>query len=167
MAEKLEEYISKLEKLTALKDKNKKGSIRWYIQWYEDRYPSRRNLYRFSGIIILLIALFAVSQSQGMSLTNPSFLVTVSAFIVGLTVFFSWGAAWRGYFQAKVRLEFLMDGWKATLLEAREIQEEEKAIELVSTRFSELLKESSEAILEETKSFFDSIKFPSIDTKIK
>jgi hypothetical protein len=164
MADRLEKYISSLESLAALKDESQEGSIRWYIQWYAQRYPFRRILYRSSGIVLLLIALFAASQLHAIaSLTTPAILVAVTAFVIGLTTFFSWGTAWRGYFQTKVRLEFLMQGWEATLLEARVTLDEEKAIEIVCTRLKELLKQASEAIAEETTLFFDSIKFPSID----
>ena len=168
MSERLKNYIMNLESLTSLKGETEEGSIRWYIQWYARRYRSRRILYRSSGTLILLIALFAATQLQGIeNLSIPAFLMAATAFIVGLTTFFSWGTAWRGYFLAKVRLEFLMEGWSAALIEAREIGDDNKGIEIVRTSFNELIKQAAEVIAEETKSFFDSIKFPSGDTKIK
>ena len=156
--EKLENYISNLESLVVLKDECQQGSIRWYIQWYALRYPLHRFLYHSFGIIVLSIPLFMeIPELQGRNL-----FAAFITFLIGITTFFSWGTAWGGYFEAKVQLEFLMSGWKATLIEARETSDEGKAIEMVRTGFNDLLKQSNKIIIEETKSFFDSIKFPSL-----
>ena len=155
--QKLENYISNLESLTVLKDKCNKGSIRWYIQWYERRYPLRNLLYTSFGVIILLTPLLIASfQLQGQKL-----FAAITTFLIGITSFFSWGTAWSGYLEAKIQLEFLMHRWEATLVQAREISDDEKAIEIVNIGFNELLEQSEKIIMEETKSFFNSIKFPS------
>jgi len=162
VAEALEKYIAELQQLASLQDERSKGSIRWYIAWYEKRFPLRRWVYRVSGAILLLIALLAASQLKNGSLWSPESLAALAAFVIGLNAFFASGTAWRTYFLAKVRLEFLLQGWAAKLIEARNLQDDTKAIEVVNQAFEEFIQKSGQAIEEEAKGFFDSLKFPSL-----
>ncbi|HAC62782.1 MAG TPA: hypothetical protein DCF68_04420 [Cyanothece sp. UBA12306] len=154
----LENYISNLESLIILKDKCNKGSIRWYIEWYDLRYPWYRRVYIVFGMLSLLTPLFFVFFELQ---DRKTLSVAIVTFIIGITNFFSWGNAWSGFIEAKIQLEFLLHRWEATLIEARANSDGEKAVNIVQTGFNDLLKQSNKVIMEETKSFFDSIKFPS------
>jgi len=161
MSQALEDYISKLDQITILKDVSAKGSLRWYIKWYEDHFPSARLKYRGAGIFVLLFSLVAAYWLKDKTLLSISFIASVAAFFVALNTFFAWGTAWRVYFYAKVRLEFLLQAYEAKLIEARIQSDEAKALEAVRTGFDELLQKSGDAIAEEAKGYFDSLKFPS------
>lgn len=158
---RLEEYISKQQTLRAFRDTDSPGSVRWYIKWYSDRYPAARIKYRVAGTGILLAALAAaVKFFDGNWLTLAS-LGAVAAVLFSFNAFFGWGSAWRGYFHTKVRLEFLIDGYDALLIDARAQTDEAKAIELVRLGCSHFLEKAEEAIAEETKSYWEGLKFPS------
>lgn len=161
MSQGLEDYISKLDQITLLKDVSLKGSLRWYIKWYEDHFPSARLKYRGAGLFVLFVALFAAYGLKGEAWFSISFFASVAAFIVALNAFFAWGTAWRVYFHAKVRLEFLLQAYEVKLIEARIQTDEAKALEIVRIGFDELLQKSGDAIAEEAKGYFDSLKFPS------
>jgi hypothetical protein len=160
MATVLEKYTAELLRLDALQDKEYRGSIRWYIRWYEERYPSRRWLYRGTGVLVLVSGLFSGITLQNRSVGSFELMGFLVAFIVGLNAFFSAGTAWRTYFLAKVRLEFLLTIWEAKLGEARITPDENKALVIVSTACEDLLRKAELAIEEEAKGFFDSLKFP-------
>jgi len=161
MSQAVEEYIAQLDQITLLKDVSTRGSLRWYIKWYEEHFPSARLKYRVAGIFVLLVALFASYGLKGEGWLLIGFIAAVAAFFVSLNAFFGWGTAWRVYFYAKVRLEFLLQAYEAKLIEARMQSDEAKALAIVKTGFDELLQQSGDAIAEEAKGYFDSLKFPS------
>lgn len=157
----LEDYISKQQTLKAFGDVNSPGSVRWYIKWYSDRYPAARIKYRIAGVGILLLSLVAAIKFYDESWLALASLGTVAAVLFSLNAFFGWGSAWRGYFQAKVRLEFLMDGYDSVLIDARAQGDEAKAIELVRMGVSHFLEKAEEAIAEEIRGYWEGLKFPS------
>lgn len=161
MSTELEDYMAQLNKITALKDATTKGSIRWYIDWYDKHYPLARMKYRFAGIAVLVVALYAVYDAKA-SWISVGTVAATGAFLVALNAFFAWGTAWRVYFHAKVRLEFLLQAYEARLIEARRQPDSTKAIAIVSASFSDLLQKSGEAIADEAKGYFDNLKFPSL-----
>ncbi len=59
MSKALEDYVTQLGQITLLKDATTKGSIRWYINWYEEHFPRARWKYRLAGVGVLLVALYA------------------------------------------------------------------------------------------------------------
>jgi hypothetical protein len=151
----LENHIAGLQSLVLLGAHSQQGSIRWYIEWYSKRYPSRRVLYRVSGVgVLVLAALLAFNMI-------PRSYGAFAALATGLCLFFAWGAAWRGYFLAKVQLEFLIQRWEAAVVVSRQMGNEADAIKFLLNRLDELMNNSCEVIVEETKIFFDRIKFPS------
>lgn len=110
---------------------------------------------------MLLVALYAALGLKGEDWLSVSFVAATAAFLVSLNAFFAWGTAWRVYFHAKVRLEFLLQAYEARLIDARAQSDETKAIETVRAGFDDLLQKSGEAIAEEAKGYFESLKFPS------
>lgn len=161
MPTELEDYIARLNQITLLKDATTKGSIRWYINWYEKHYPLARMKYRLAGIAVLVVALYAAYDANANWISVGTVAAT-GAFLVALNAFFAWGSAWRVYFHAKVRLEFLLQAHEAHLIEARYQSDSAKAIAMVSASFSDLLQKSGEAIADEAKGYFDNLKFPSL-----
>lgn len=158
---KLEDYISKQQTLKAFGGEESPGSVRWYIKWYSDRYPTARIKYRVAGVGILLLALVAAVKFIDESWLTLASLGAVAAVLFSFNAFFGWGSAWRGYFQTKVRLEFLIDGYDAVLIDARAQVDESKAIELVRMGVSHFLEKAEEAIAEEIKGYWEGLKFPS------
>lgn len=163
MGAALDRYIEEITtKLVLLKDKQVEGSLGWYIRWYAEHYPRARIKYRLAGIGVLLVALAVVYGVGGKDWLSVEFLAAVAAFLVALNAFFSWGTAWRVYFHAKVRLEFLQQAYEAALIEARRQTDDEKAIEIVRKALDDLLQKTGETISEEAKGYFESLKFPSL-----
>ena len=161
MSKALEDYVTQLGQVTLLKDATAKGSLRWYINWYEAHFPRARWKFRLAGVGVLLVALYAAWDLKGEGWHSVSFIAATAAFLVSLNAFFAWGAAWRVYFHAKVRLEFLLQAYEAQLIDARNQADETKAIEIVRAGFNDLLQKSGETICEEAKGYFESLKFPS------
>ena len=161
MSKALEDYVAQLDQITLLKDATTKGSIRWYINWYEEHFPRAHWKYRLAGVGVLLVALYAALGLKGEGWLSVSFVAATAAFLVSLNAFFAWGAAWRVYFHAKVRLEFLLQAYEAQLIDARSQSDETKAIETVRAGFNDLLQKSGETIAEEARGYFESLKFPS------
>lgn len=162
MPKALEEYVAQLGQITLLRDAASKGSIRWYINWYEEHYPRARWKYRAAGVGVLLVALYAALGLKGESLLSAPFVAATAAFLVALNAFFAWGTAWRVYFQAKVRLEFLLQAYEAKLIDARSQADETQALATVRSGFDDLLRKSGETIAEEAKGYFEHLKFPSL-----
>jgi hypothetical protein len=167
MSKALEDYVTQLGQITLLKDATTKGSIRWYIKWYEEHFPRAHWKYRLAGVGVLSVALYAALGLKGEDWLSASFVAAMAAFLVSLNAFFAWGTAWRVYFHAKVRLEFLLQAYEARLIDARAQSDETKATEIVRAGFDELLQKSGEAIAEETKGYFESLKFPSFKKGVK
>lgn len=161
MSKALEDYVAQLGQLTLLRDAASPGSIRWYINWYEAQYPRARWKYRLAGLGVLLVALYAALGFRGEGWLSMGFVAAAAAFLVSLNAFFAWGAAWRVYFQAKVRLAFLLQAYEARLIDARSQADEARAIDTVRAGFNELLQKSADAISEEARGYFESIRFPS------
>ena len=163
MGVEFDKYLKEIdEKVVLLKDKNEKGSLDWYINWYADRFPFARIKYRAAGIGVLIIALagaYGISEKDVLSL---ELLATVAALLVSLNAFFSWGTAWRVYFHAKVRLEFIRQAYEFSLIQARHQADDDKAIDVVNKALDSLMQNSGETIAEEAKSYFESLKFPSL-----
>lgn len=163
MGAKFDGYLKEIEeKIVLLKDKNEKGSIYWYIDWYADRFPYARIKYRAAGVGVLLIALAGAYGISGNSGLSVELLATVAALLVALNGFFSWGTAWRVYFHAKTRLEFIRQAYEISLIQARHQNDDDKAIEIINKALDSLVQNSGETIAEEAKSYFESLKFPSL-----
>lgn len=162
MSQALEDYIANLAQLTILKDGNTKGSLRWYVNWYEAHFPSARLKYRLAGVGVLGLAFYIAFSSSKESFLSLEFVGALTAILVALDAFFAWGSAWKVYFQAKVRLEFLLQAYEATIIDARAQSDDSKAIEIVRAGFFELLQKSADAIVEEAKGYFEHQRFPSL-----
>ncbi len=163
MSTEFDSYLKEInDKVVLLKDGTVKGSLDWYIKWYADRFPCARIKYRAAGIGVLLIALAGAYGIGEKSLLSIELLAAVAALLVALNAFFSWGTAWRVYFHAKVRLEFIRQAYEAALIQAHRQKDDDKAIEIVSKALDSLIQNSGEAIAEEAKGYFDSLKFPSL-----
>jgi hypothetical protein len=159
---RIDRYLEELDGLPILKDANTQGSIRWYIQWYERRFPSRRLYYRGAGIIVIvaILTMSLCATVRGTSTWSPLLLPGTVA-IVALNGFFGWKAAWRGYFLAKVRLEVALQAFEAARCQARYVTSNEaEMIALIKVAFDRLLEEFAAAVTEETKGFFDASRFP-------
>ncbi len=166
MTSALESYIRDLRALTTLQDGATPGSIRWHINWYDKRFPRKRWLYRGAGVVVLVAVFVAALRISGSVVNDASgwtsALVPAAAMVIGLNAFFGWGAAWRGFYQAKVKLEASLQAFEAGLIEAKYTADESVAFAIVKQAFDRLLHEATNAVLEETKGFFDAARFPKL-----
>lgn len=154
-------FISDLKKEKALQDENQVGSLRWYLKWYEERYPSARRKYRWSGVAIILLTFLIGAKWHESSVLSLAAIAAIGVAFLSLHSFFGWGTAWRAYYLAKVRIEFALQKYESNLIFAQTISDDDKALSEIYAAYSSLLKTTGEAIEEEGKTYFDGLKSPS------
>lgn len=163
--DQLESCIADLEsKLRPLQNECQPGSIRWYIKWYQDRYPSRRYAFRVAGLLTLGLA-FLAPFLAGAGADSKTLIAGLLTLLASLTTFFSLKQAWAGYYLGQLNLIHAVEAYELELLAARRMVVESsetmpEAIKLVHDATQTLMSEANKTINEETKGFFADMKFP-------
>lgn len=159
----LEALVKDLCALRTLGSSEVKGSIRWYVDWYERRILLRRILYRAAGVLVLA-AVFAsalvAARPPGDRLRWADLLVPGAVLFAALNGFFAWGTAWRGFFTAKIKLEAALEAWEAAVVEARHTPDEAASLAVVLNAFRRLRTHALREVVDETNGFFAASKFP-------
>lgn len=160
--EKIDAYIEMLaSNIVSLQSEDQKGSIRWYIKWYQMRYPSRRLAYRVAGfltlVLILLTPLWVLLAEEAKFL-----MAGFVTFIGSLAAFFSWKSGWSGYYLAQLNLTHLLEVYSLKIYAAKNTGDRSKAIELINKATQDLSIGANRVISDETKGYFSSFKFPSL-----
>lgn len=161
-------YLAALERQVFFADEHVQGSVRWYIRWYRERAPAKRCWFRIWGGVALVASIslpFALSffpeADKPQVAAAGAWLIALAG---GLNGFFQFNKTWQAYVETQYKLEHLLMAWdleRAALIGSTDpgamvrLQEAAKNFVLAARA----------AITDETKSYFEEVKFPNLNLK--
>lgn len=96
---KVEAFLSALQEQSLFKDTGTQGSVVWYIDFYQQRAPSRRKAFRASGFILLFLSISLPFITQISPVDWQPKVASVLAWLIALVAaanaFFNWQKAWQ------------------------------------------------------------------------
>lgn len=164
------QFLDKLKEQVAFKEASEQGSIRWYIDWYRKRIPSRQKWFRGVGsaIVVITVSLpfiaFVFSSSFGSSIVTNTykdvplqFVAWVLAVLGALNAFLQLQPTWQGYTVAQSQLVSAWWEWEVSR-DAAEVEPDQKnALSMATAAAVKLVNKASQVIHAETGAFFANI----------
>jgi len=167
----VDDYVAKLRQdQIFFGPEDKVGSIRWYIKWYRDKAPAKRIWFRAFGLVTLVTSIslpFVIAfVPEASKALVASFLAWIIALAGGINGFFQFNKSWQNYIETHFKLEKLLMEWELSISALLGKSDDEsliKAQELTAA----LVTGARAAITDETKSYFEEVKFPNLNIETK
>lgn len=163
-------YLAELEKQPFFGGADIEGSVRWYINWYRKHANSKRLWFRLWGGLTLIVSVslpFVLSyfpeDSKTLVATGGAWIIALAG---GLNGFFQFNKSWQSYIETQYRLEHLLMNWelgRASLSGSSDADALKKLQESAKT----FVESARAAITDETKSYFEEVKFPNLNLDAK
>lgn len=161
-------YLTDLEKQRFFGDKDIEGSVRWYINWYGKHAIRKRLWFRFWGVLTLVVSISLPFVLFYFPEDYKPLVATCGAWIIalagGVNGFFQFNKAWQSYIETQYRLEHLLANWeldRAALADSSP-PDDLKRLQASAKNFVD---SARAAITDETKSYFEEVKFPNLNVK--
>ncbi|MFB0536508.1 MAG: DUF4231 domain-containing protein [Anaerolineae bacterium] len=157
-----ERFVAVLEELTKIKDAHVVRTLNWY-----KRYARRPMVFfRASGVLIIILSVSVPFLGVLEGFWKDTVLPIVTLMIAGLTglsSFFQWQSAWRGYRQTQFTLEHLLSIWELRIVEAKHHPDTQEGIEIALQVTKQLLDDARAATAAETEEYFELVQLPRIE----
>jgi len=154
----VDRYLAELDQQVSFGDESRVGSIRWNIEWYRKRAPWRRNAFRISGLMLLIVSVSLPFASAVFPKESTLWLLPALGYVVAiisaLNAFFQWQRAWQSYRTAHLQLEAAWSDWQASRAEAVAESDGQKAFAAVTSAAHRLLGRASDIITSEKGELF-------------
>ncbi|HEY6873799.1 MAG TPA: DUF4231 domain-containing protein [Geobacteraceae bacterium] len=164
----VDQYLAKLNEQTFFASEDMEGSVRWYIKWYRKHAPRKRNWFRTFGIVTIVMSIslpfitgLVGEEHKATVASSIAWIIALSGSING---FFQFNKTWQKYIETQFKLEQLLMDWElgtAALLG----ESDDKSLRCVQELTQTFVKLARAAITDETKSYFEEVKFPEINAK--
>ncbi|BCL80124.1 DUF4231 domain-containing protein [Ktedonobacteria bacterium brp13] len=153
-------FISELKELEALKE----NFVVRKIHAYSRRATQARLRFRISSTLIIGLSAclpFLTTLREGIwiSIVLPIVAIAIAG-LSGLNAFFRWESNWKGYSQARYRLEYLLKVWELKIIEARHATDTQKAVEIVVQATKQLPDDVESTTSVETEEYFKRVQIP-------
>lgn len=166
----METYLVALENQIFFSDADKEGSVRWYINWYRKHADGKRLWFRRFGVLTLTVSIslpfvlfYVPEDSKTLVATGGAWIIALAG---GLNGFFQFNKSWQSHIEAQYRLEHLLMNWeldRASLSSSSDADALKKLQESAKT----FVESARAAITDETKSYFEEVKFPNLNLDAK
>lgn len=171
----VDDYLEILSKQPFFADDETKGSIRYHINWYQEKAIWRRIGYRATGTAALVLSIclpfIALILSDGYVVENKfvlKFTIPLLSLLIalcsGMNGFYQFNRSWQNYIIAMFNLETLLMEWELSIAGLRGNPSDDsikRAIEITEI----FVKKARDVITSETKLYFEEIRFPDIKGK--
>lgn len=128
--------------------------------WYQKKKRLPRQLYRFSGSLIVvlsaMIPLLSAYDGQAFRLGVGIIGILISA-LTGLNHFLRWDKKWRIFSLAQFELEYLLRRWELKMHEAKNCENEEEGLKLAKAATDNILEQTKSVRNIEMEGFFSSL----------
>jgi hypothetical protein len=157
-----ERFISLLKELTEIKEVY---AVR-QLQWYRDRIPITRRLFRFSSAFLILVS---VSIPFLATLEGPwkTIVLPIAALMIaggtGISTFFRWESNWKGYTHAQMMLEHMLWVWELRITEAKHEIDPQKGSKIALHATEQLLHDIQGTITVEAEEYFKRVQAPQLN----
>ena len=163
---KVDAFLSALKEQSFFKDERTKGSILWYIAFYQTRAPRRRIAFRFTGFVLLVLSIslpFITQMSPAdLQAQVASGIGWLIALVAAANSFFSWQKTWQLYTQTQLTLQFALSEWELRTAEARAAATDEEGVKMLQAALQRLTKKVSDAVANETAQYFEGVRVPDV-----
>jgi hypothetical protein len=165
----METYLAELEKQSFFGGADIEGSVRWYINWYRIHADGKRLWFRRFGVITLLVSIslpfvlfYVPEDSKALVATGGAWIIALAS---GLNSFFQFNKSWQNYIETQYRLEHLLTNWE--LERAAQSGNDPDTLKKLHESARTLVESARAAITDETKSYFEEVKFPNLNVEGK
>lgn len=162
------DYLNQLESQVFFGGEQMVGSVRWYIKWYRDHAVWKRRWFRLWGLVALVVSVslpFVLSFSADSA--KPHIAAGGAWFIAlagGLNGFYQFNKTWQSYIETQYRLEHLLTTWELGRAQHADSAEPEAPSRLQEAART-FIEAARAAITDETKSYFEEVKYPNLNVK--
>ena len=165
----VDNYLERLKNQKFFRTENEEGSIRYYIKWYREHAPTKRFLFRTAGLVALFLSIslpfiIGLVDDEMAKAKVASGIAWAIALAGAANGFFQWNKTWQGYVEAQFRLERLLMEWELAV-SAYSGKSDENSLEIVEGLTKAFVISSRSAITDETKSYFEEVKFPNLNVE--
>ena len=155
-------FISILQELEALKE----NYVARQIQMYRRRANQARQRFRISGGLIIALSVclpFLTTLREGIwiNIVLPIVALLIAG-LSGFSTFFRWESNWKGYSQARFKLEYLLTQWELKVIEAKHEPDAQKSIDIVVQATKQLLDEVQATTSTESEEYFQRVQIPKV-----
>lgn len=163
-------YLIELEKQPFFGGADIEGSVRWYINWYRKHADGKRLWFRRFGVITLIVSIslpfilfYVPEDTKPLVATGGAWIIALAG---GLNAFFQFNKSWQSFIETQYRLEHLLTNWE---LERAALADNSNSDDLKKLQDSAktFVESARAAITDETKSYFEEVKFPNLNIKGK
>lgn len=167
----VDDYVTKLKQdQIFFGPEDQVGSIRWYIKWYRDKAPAKRIWFRAFGLVTLVTSIslpFVISfVPEASKALVASFLAWIIALAGGINGFFQFNKSWQNYIETHFKLEKLLMEWELSMAGLAGRSDDE-SLQEAQNLTAALIAGARAAITDETKSYFEEVKFPNLNVETK
>jgi hypothetical protein len=163
-------YLTELEKQPFFGGADIEGSVRWYINWYRKHADGKRLWFRRFGVITLIasislpfILFYIPDESKPLVATGGAWIIALAG---GLNGFFQFNKSWQNYIETQYRLEHLLTNWELECA-AQSSSNDPDALKNLHESARTFVESARAAITDETKSYFEEVKFPNLNIEGK
>ena len=164
----VDNYLERLKDQKFFRPENEEGSIRYNIKWYREHAPTERIFFRAAGGVALLLSIslpFIVGLADEMAKAKIASGIAWAIALAGAANgFFQWNKTWQGYVETQFRLERLLMEWELAV-SAYSGKTDENSLKAVEALTKAFVNSSRSAITDETKSYFEEVKFPNLNVE--